>query len=104
MELNTYLHCPCCGAASISPQLSARDHTVSGEQFAIWQCDQCSVRFTQNIPVQSEIGNYYQSGNYISHSDIKKGFINSIYHIIRKRTLHQKKKLLQRVTSLQKGA
>ncbi|MEJ7739093.1 MAG: class I SAM-dependent methyltransferase [Chitinophagaceae bacterium] len=61
------------------------------------------MRFTQQVPNQSAIGSYYKSENYISHTNTKKGFINRLYHIVRKRTLNQKRDLIERVTGLRKG-
>ena len=59
--------------------------------------------FTQNIPEQENIGRYYQSEKYISHSDTKKGFVNNLYHTIRKRTLIQKKNLIENNTKKSAG-
>ena len=97
-----YKSCPNCGNENISKVLSAKDYTVSGEEFEIWECKNCTLRFTQNIPEQENIGPYYQSENYISHSDTKKGLVNNLYHTIRKRTLLQKKNLIE--TSTKKSA
>jgi 2-polyprenyl-3-methyl-5-hydroxy-6-metoxy-1,4-benzoquinol methylase len=92
--------CPVCKSAEIKFLLKAIDHTVSYEEFEIWQCDACTLRFTQSIPDESEIGAYYKSENYISHSDTHKGVINSLYHKVRKRTLFSKKKLIEKYTGL----
>ena len=102
-ELISYTHCPCCGSASVYPALSAKDHTVSGEVFEIWHCDDCKAGFTQHVPVAAEIGVYYQSAAYVSHSDTAKGFVNRLYHIVRNRTLQGKRKLIQSVTGKQTG-
>lgn len=98
-----YELCPDCGNANISFVLSAKDYTVSGEVFEIWECKNCTLRFTQNIPAGEEIGKYYQSENYISHSDTTKGFINNLYHKVRKRTLIQKRKLIIKTTGKSTG-
>ncbi len=82
-----YDSCPVCGSKNILPVLTVKDYTVSKEDFEIWECRHCTLRFTQNIPEEEEIVPYYQSENYISHSDTKKGFINKMYHQVRKRTL-----------------
>jgi SAM-dependent methyltransferase len=103
-ELISYTHCPSCGSASIFAALSAKDYTVSGERFEIWHCDDCSCRFTQNVPVLAQIGAYYQSANYVSHSDTAKGFINRLYHIVRNYTLGSKRKLIQNITGKETGA
>ena len=104
MDKHKYHDCPCCGSANIKYKLTAIDHTLSGEKFEIWECDACTVRFTQNAPVQSAIGRYYQSENYISHTDTKKGLINSLYHIIRKQTLRQKQQLVEKITGVKQGS
>lgn len=91
-----YKRCPNCGTENIFFVLSAKDHTVSGESFEIWECKQCTQRFTQNVPGKDEIGKYYQSENYISHSDTSKGLINFLYHKVRNHTLVQKRKLIEK--------
>ena len=47
----------------------------------------CEFIFTNSPPNQEQIGKYYASEEYISHSDSKKGIVNSIYHEIRKFSL-----------------
>ena len=98
-----YSSCPNCGDKNISKVILAKDFTVSGEQFEIWECKNCTQRFTQNIPGADQIGRYYQSEEYISHSDTKKGFVNNLYHSVRKRTLQQKRKLIEEATQKAKG-
>jgi 2-polyprenyl-3-methyl-5-hydroxy-6-metoxy-1,4-benzoquinol methylase len=98
-----YTNCPICSSGNIVPALTAKDHTVSKKKFAVWHCNNCMVRFTQDVPEQSGIGVYYQSDNYISHSDTKKGFINSLYHAVRKRTLNKKKQLVIDKVGMMKG-
>lgn len=95
--------CPVCKSTAIHPVFDAEDYTVSHEKFPIWQCDECTVRFTQNVPSEDFIGRYYQSSDYVSHSDTKSGLINRLYHIVRNYTLQNKKKLVQKVTNLEKG-
>jgi SAM-dependent methyltransferase len=91
-----YDHCPVCGASDIHPALEAKDHTVSGQTFAIWHCDGCTARFTQDVPGKEDIGPYYQSDAYISHSDTKDGLVNSLYHKVRSYTLQSKRTLVER--------
>lgn len=91
-----YEQCPVCGASTIHPALEAKDYTVSGETFAIWHCDGCTARFTQDVPGKEGIGPYYQSDAYISHSDTKEGLVNRLYHRVRAITLRAKRKLVER--------
>ncbi|MDB5203875.1 MAG: Methyltransferase type 12 [Ferruginibacter sp.] len=98
-----YKQCPVCGGDSISAVLSAKDHTISAENFSICKCAGCTLMFTQDVPGQNAIGPYYASDNYISHSDTDKGFVNRLYHAVRKRTLQAKRRLVQRETHLPAG-
>ncbi|MBS1626307.1 MAG: class I SAM-dependent methyltransferase [Bacteroidetes bacterium] len=103
MSVITYSQCPSCQSSNISKALQAKDYTVSKEIFEIWHCNQCTLRFTQNIPDVNHIAPYYQSTAYISHSDTQEGFINKLYHIVRNQTLQTKKKLIIAESGLQKG-
>ena len=98
-----YTSCPICKSELITAQLTAKDYTVSQNNFSIWQCNACTARFTQDVPEQDAIGAYYASENYISHSDTKKGFINSLYHLVRKRTLGAKRRLVINETGVTNG-
>ncbi|HET7118480.1 MAG TPA: methyltransferase domain-containing protein [Hanamia sp.] len=98
-----YDSCPNCGNENISTILKVKDYTVSGEEFEIWECKNCNQRFTQNIPEKENIGKYYQSENYISHSDTTKGLVNNLYHKVRKYTLIQKRKLIKKSTGKNQG-
>jgi SAM-dependent methyltransferase len=99
-----YNSCPCCGQKDIAPALAAEDYTVSHRRFEIWECKNCTLRFTQNVPDPAEIGAYYQSENYISHSDTSEGIINKLYHKVRIRTLGQKRKLVETETRKSNGS
>ncbi len=98
-----YSFCPVCDADNIYPVLTARDHTVSQKEFEIWECAVCSFRFTQNVPDANAIGAYYQSENYISHSNTNKGLVNRLYHFVRKQTLARKRRLIASATGKSGG-
>lgn len=99
-----YTHCPVCASAAITTVLSAKDHTVSWETFSIAECRDCTLRFTQDVPDAASISPYYKSENYISHTNTSKGLINRLYQSVRKRTLKQKRKLVQKALGIQQGA
>ena len=99
----TYTECPVCKNKQLQNNIVAKDYTVSNENFTIVKCITCTHMFTQNVAVQNEIGKYYASENYISHSDTQNGIVNKLYHTIRKKTLQTKLQLLQKETGLQTG-
>ncbi len=95
--------CPVCKSASQSPFITTQDYTVTQETFHIVTCNDCGLRFTNPRPREREIGQYYQSEDYISHSNTKKGIINKVYHIVRKIALKEKLAILNRLIP-QKGS
>ena len=92
-QLRNIEKCPVCGGESQRAFLEAEDHNVSGDQFKIVECGACYFRFTNPIPTEETIGEYYKSENYVSHSGTKKGFVNKVYHIVRNRAIRQKQNL-----------
>lgn len=99
----TYTHCPACGSAAIQQLLTVKDYTVSQQTFPVWECAQCTLRFTQSIPDQAAIGKYYQADNYISHTNTSKGLINRLYHMVRRITLQQKRKMIRQIAQRNTG-
>ena len=89
-----YTNCPVCNSDHINPLLTVKDHSVSKQDFVVWQCGNCSLRFTQDIPDEASIGRYYQSADYISHSNTNKGLVNKLYQGVRNYTLDQKANLI----------
>ncbi|HMH20322.1 MAG TPA: class I SAM-dependent methyltransferase [Puia sp.] len=107
MQQETLIHydtCPSCGSPNLAPQFKATDQTVSHTAFLIVECGDCHLRFTQDVPDASSIGHYYRSEDYISHSDTRKGLVNSLYHLVRKQTLSRKHRLIQDSTRLDRGS
>lgn len=98
-----YTNCPVCGSANLQAGFLVKDYTVSGESFPLVTCNDCTLRFTQDVPDAASIGPYYKSEDYISHTNTAKGLINRLYHSVRKRTLVGKRKLIQKHTGLSQG-
>lgn len=97
------INCPVCHSINSRFVLKVQDHSVSGDLFDIYECPQCSLRFTLHPPGEDQIGRYYQSEDYISHSNTRKGLVNNLYHLVRNRTLTSKFRLLERSTGLKNG-
>jgi 2-polyprenyl-3-methyl-5-hydroxy-6-metoxy-1,4-benzoquinol methylase len=95
--------CPLCSSQETSHFQSCTDHFVSQEVFNICKCKNCGFIFTQDAPAESEAGHFYESDNYISHSDSRKSFTDKTYQLIRKIMLTRKKNLICKVTGLSSG-
>lgn len=92
--------CPLCGSDKIYVLYECKDHLVTGQEFPVSRCRACSFVFTNNYPEEKESGLYYTSDEYISHSDTTKGLINKIYHLVRKRMLSSKFRMLKKRSGL----
>ena len=99
-----YSECPVCNSQNINPLLTIKDYSVSKQDFVIWQCTECSLRFTQDVPDENSISSYYKSPDYISHSNTNKGFINKTYQKVRNYTLEEKAKLIIKETHETSGS
>jgi SAM-dependent methyltransferase len=89
--------CPACKGTKHTFVRKCKDFTVSAEEFKIVQCDGCSLQFTNPRPNSVEIGRYYESPDYISHSNSTKGLINKIYRIVRNHSIKKKLNLITRL-------
>ena len=90
-------NCQICDGNKFTPFLCCVDYTVSKETFDIVSCNSCGFKFTNPIPDLQELGNYYKSNDYISHSNTSKGLVNSLYQFVRKFTLVKKLQLIEKI-------
>jgi 2-polyprenyl-3-methyl-5-hydroxy-6-metoxy-1,4-benzoquinol methylase len=91
--------CPVCGKTLDEPLFRCKDHSVSGEMFDICVCPGCSYAMTLPQPLPSEIGKYYQTSDYVSHSETTQGIVNKLYHIVRKKNTKDKLKSVNRFST-----
>jgi SAM-dependent methyltransferase len=96
--------CPLCSSDKITLHFRCTDHFISKENFTISICLSCGFRFTQDYPEEAEIGRYYESEEYISHSDTSKGFSNKIYRLARNLMLRRKLGIIRDRSGLIKGS
>jgi 2-polyprenyl-3-methyl-5-hydroxy-6-metoxy-1,4-benzoquinol methylase len=95
--------CPLCSGNKISYYLTGTDYLTSKEQFEIFKCADCTFTFTQNYPEEDKINLYYDSEEYISHSDTNKGIINNFYKLARSIMLQKKKRIIIKASGLRTG-
>lgn len=97
--MQTVAQCPLCAARELHTFLTAVDHTVSHQPFEIRRCGTCGFCFTSPRPEPAEIGAYYQSADYISHSNTSASLQDKLYQRVRRRALRGKHKLIHHYTS-----
>ena len=98
MEHLNYRNCPICDVAENELFLSIPDHMITKETFKIVRCKSCGFHYTNPIPQEAEIGRYYKSDDYISHSSSNRGIVNKAYNVVRNITLKRKLSLINRLS------
>ena len=88
--------CPSCKHSKFTNHIICKDHTVSGESFALMKCAACELIITNPRPDACNIGKYYADSNYISHTNKANSPINAIYKMVRSITLAQKLNLIKK--------
>jgi 2-polyprenyl-3-methyl-5-hydroxy-6-metoxy-1,4-benzoquinol methylase len=88
--------CNYCDCDDLNSILKVEDLSVTKEKFELLECFCCGLIHTNPQPLEDEIGKYYQSEEYVSHTDTKKGLINNLYHLARKLTLNRKLAILSK--------
>jgi SAM-dependent methyltransferase len=96
MPIKKIARCPVCGSKEIEKVFDCIDHFSSRELFPICDCSKCGFRFTNHFPSEDVIGKYYDSPDYISHTDSTKGLTNRMYHLFRRLMLRRKVNLVKR--------
>lgn len=103
MNKLTITACPLCQSNHLRFVMKCEDYYASGEEFELFQCDDCNFLFTQNVPCGEAINRYYETPDYISHTNTNKGVVNRIYHLVRSRMLKKKASLVIRITGKTSG-
>ena len=89
--------CIVCGHKDFKLEITVNDHVVTKEDFELHCCSTCGFVFTANAPLETNISKYYESENYISHSDTTKKFEDKIYYLVRQIMLSRKYQLIKKL-------
>ena len=92
--MNKISQCPICNSSAFSEFLKTQDYFLTKQSFIINQCTACGFKFTNPRPDSDDLSKYYESTEYISHSNADQGIVNKIYQIVRSYTLKNKSKLI----------
>ncbi|MBU3011466.1 class I SAM-dependent methyltransferase [Polaribacter vadi] len=76
----------------LKPFLDCKDFTVSGEVYQVKKNEEFDMLVT--VPVPENLGDYYKSEDYISHTDSKKSLFDKVYQSVKNITLKRKLKLI----------
>lgn len=88
--------CPSCLSPEQEPHLTVKDKAYSKLDFTLVRCKSCSLVYTEPRPTEDQNGSYYESADYISHTNSTRGIIGFLYKWARGINLKRKIKVLQK--------
>jgi len=74
--------------------LTVKDYSVSGETFDLYLDETLDMLITHPQPSLENLGKYYESEDYISHTDNKRSLFEKLYHFIKSIALKNKLNLI----------
>lgn len=89
-------NCPLCNGSEFKTFIKGKDFFLSGESFDIVSCSGCKFKFTNPVPKPDLLPGYYESDEYISHSQSQKGLQRRIYHVVRNYAIRSKISMIKR--------
>jgi len=73
--------------------LKTKDFSVSGEQFELHRDEDLDMLVTK--PEPQNLARYYESENYISHTDSKTSFTDKLYQLVKAKNLKNKVQIIE---------
>ena len=70
--------------------IDVKDHSISKESFELFEDSEYELLKTNPFPELSELGKYYESEDYISHTDGSRNLFEKVYQTVKKKTLNDK--------------
>jgi len=78
----------------LKPFLECEDYTVSHKKFQLLIDEKSELLITSPRPKNENLGAYYESENYISHTDSQQSFFDKIYQLVKRYSIAKKVKLI----------
>lgn len=89
-------HCLVCDNKEFTKLLDLKDYFLSQESFSVYRCNHCGMGVTHPAPEPESLGRYYETSNYISHSDDSRDLFSKVYQLVRRYTHARKFQLLRK--------
>lgn len=81
---------------ALEPVLQCEDHTVSRETFSLFRDSERDLLITLPQPPADRLHRYYESEDYISHTDSRRNMTEYLYQQVKEISLKKKLKLVNR--------
>ena len=82
--------------SSLDTMLNVKDFTVSKENFQLKYWPEYEMLVTYPQPDKDNLASYYDSEDYISHTDKKASFVDNMYHLVKGVMLKRKLRLIDK--------
>ncbi|WP_299121264.1 class I SAM-dependent methyltransferase [uncultured Winogradskyella sp.] len=83
--------------------ITLKDHSVSGEKFQLLYNKELDMLETFPQPETHKLSDYYNSQDYISHTDSQRNILEYVYHKVREISLNKKLRLINSFSSESKN-
>ncbi|MCR9152819.1 MAG: class I SAM-dependent methyltransferase [Bacteroidetes bacterium] len=90
-----YSECPICSKASFKGVREPYYFRGEREYFNVDECQNCGFWLTNPAPEGEELAAYYQSDDYVSHTDGKGGLMDRVYGFVRGKAIKSKFELVR---------
>jgi 2-polyprenyl-3-methyl-5-hydroxy-6-metoxy-1,4-benzoquinol methylase len=74
--------------------LDVKDHSISKEEFRLLRDESIDLVFTYPQPNEEKLASYYESEDYISHTDGKRSLFEKVYQFVKNIALKRKVTLI----------
>ncbi len=74
--------------------LKVKDHSVTGESFELFRDENLDLLATFPKPLPEQLFRYYESDDYISHTDGNRSLFEKAYHFVKRTALKRKVSLI----------
>lgn len=78
--------------------ITVKDHSVSKEVFELHYNSEFDMLETSPLPSPSELSKYYDTEDYISHTNAKRNLFEKVYHLVRSYAIKTKVSLINSIS------
>jgi len=86
---------------TLSVVLTCKDFTVTNEDFLLLKDESLDLLITSPQPKLEDLGKYYESSNYISHTDSSKSILDKVYQIAKNYTIDRKVRMVNEIEKIE---
>lgn len=87
--------CPICGHKELTQVREGYYFRGNRKNFTIKECRGCNLWITTPRPDEGELDDYYNTDDYVSHTDGSKGVMDVVYNMVRNYAVKAKLNLLE---------